>query len=171
MEHFFSDLKSTPMDGIFKKQSTSKAHCSIIAPLVQNVGSQSHKAVSEAKVWRNEIDHSQRAVWWHATDYSGQEPPDRLRVLNGELHLKPDMTPTSAIVTFRLNYSVILLPFNTPGFKVEGRTPFLEQAITIVTSFAPGPRPRVTTPADYTPDVKMDAEELQTNGEFSNGFY
>ncbi|KDR70205.1 hypothetical protein GALMADRAFT_282293 [Galerina marginata CBS 339.88] len=138
--------------------------------------SEAHKAAVESKLnsskaWRNHIDYSQRAVWWHAEDRPAQGSSDLTTALSGELHLKPDMVPTTSIVNFRVNYSVVIFPFNTPGFKVEGRSLLLEQPITIVTSFAPGPRPRMLTPADYTPDIKNDADELQTNGEFSNGFY
>ncbi|KDR76931.1 hypothetical protein GALMADRAFT_278851 [Galerina marginata CBS 339.88] len=132
--------------------------------------SEPHKAF-ESKVWRDDVDHSQRAVWSHATDYAGEEPPDSLRMLDGELHLKSEMAPTSAMGNYSINYSVVLLSFNTPGFKVEEGPVLLEHPITIVTSFAPGPRPKATTPADFTPDIRAKADELQTNGEFSRGFY
>jgi len=47
----------------------------------------------------------------------------------------------------------------------------LEQPITVVTAFAPGPRPKASTPAVHEPDADMSAAELQTDGEFSFGFY
>ncbi|KAF8908137.1 hypothetical protein CPB84DRAFT_1822211 [Gymnopilus junonius] len=131
----------------------------------------------EASNWRDEVDHSQRAVWWPATNSAGEVSQERFRILNGELHLKPIMTPTSTMGMYKLEYSVVLLPFDSPGFKPVGREDhvkdhvLLEQPITIVTAYAPGPRPRATTPANYEPDAKRKADELQTDGEFSRGFY
>ncbi|KDR76940.1 hypothetical protein GALMADRAFT_420148 [Galerina marginata CBS 339.88] len=71
-----------------------------------------HKAF-ESKVWRDEVDHSQRAVWSHATDYAGGEPPDRLRMLNGELHLKPEMAPTSAMGNYSVSVRQFLFVFSS----------------------------------------------------------
>jgi len=127
----------------------------------------------ESKNWRTQVEHSQRAVWWPATDYSGEDPPERLRMLNGELHLKPAMEPTFEIGNFKIDYSVVLFQFVAPGLPASklASEVLLDQPITIGTSFAPGPRPKPSTPADYTPDAKRHAGELQVNGQFSFGFY
>jgi len=57
-----------------------------------------HKSV-ESLAWRDSIDHSQLAVWWPST-----EQPERrgVRYVNGELHLRADIKPTSAMAHFRI---------------------------------------------------------------------
>ncbi|PPQ98586.1 hypothetical protein CVT26_013769 [Gymnopilus dilepis] len=127
----------------------------------------------ETANWRTEIDHSQRAVWWPAVDNAGHTSDDKFRMLNGELHLKPSMVPTSAMGMYKVEYSVIFLPFSSPGFNTNLKPShvLLEQPITVVTAFAPGPRPKASTPAVYEPDADKSAAELQTDGEFSFGFY
>ncbi|KAH9476041.1 hypothetical protein JR316_0011610 [Psilocybe cubensis] len=121
----------------------------------------------ESKAWRDEVDHSQRAVWWPTTESS-----DRIRMIAGELHLKPNMAPTLAMGDFRINYSVVFLKFKSPGFLHKEENPLLsEEPITIVTAYAPGPRPRMFTTPDYTPDEEAESEDLQSAVEFSKGFY
>ncbi|KDR70203.1 hypothetical protein GALMADRAFT_76281 [Galerina marginata CBS 339.88] len=120
------------------------------------------------------VDHSQRAVWWRQTD----DQTDRLRVLQGEIHLRPDIVPTSAMGDFSVNYNVVLFPFDVPSFKIKAEDlhdhSLLQQPINIVTAFASGPRPRMSTPADYTPNDKMDdADNLEKSDLLTatNDFY
>lgn len=54
----------------------------------------------ESFVWKDGIDLSQPAVWWPSTEDS--QNSGRLRFVNGELHLKADFKPTSAMAQFRI---------------------------------------------------------------------
>jgi hypothetical protein len=51
--------------------------------------------------WWDSLDHSQRAVWWHSTEIPSNNS-GRRRSLQGEIHLKPGMSPTSALGPFRI---------------------------------------------------------------------
>jgi len=61
----------------------------------------------ESSAWKDAIDHSQLATWWPST-----EAPDirGVRYINGELHLKPDANPSSAMAHFRIEVKQIF-PF------------------------------------------------------------
>lgn len=56
--------------------------------------------------WRDSLDHSQRAVWW-PSDPKGDS--GRLRSLQGEIHLKPGMLPTTALGAFRIEVWIPIL--------------------------------------------------------------
>ena len=53
---------------------------------------------TESFGWRDSLHHSQRAVWWPSTDGNS----GRHRSLQGEIHLKPGMSPTSALGAFKI---------------------------------------------------------------------
>ena len=53
----------------------------------------------ESLAWRDSIDHSQLAVWWPSAEQSEQR---NVRYVNGELHLRADIKPTSAMASFRV---------------------------------------------------------------------
>ena len=57
-----------------------------------------HKLV-EVLARRDSIDHSQLAFWWPSTEQSEQRG---VRCVNGELHLRADIKPTSAMAHFRI---------------------------------------------------------------------
>ncbi|KIM40546.1 hypothetical protein M413DRAFT_11437 [Hebeloma cylindrosporum] len=119
--------------------------------------------------WRDSLDHSQRAVWWPV---EGPEDSGRLRSLQGEIHLKPGMHPTTAIGAFRIevcipNFASLLFAFETAGVGFPNNQVVQEQRIEITTAFAPGPRPHSHTPAVYEPDTKLAPQSK----EFSIGFY
>lgn len=59
----------------------------------------------ESLAWRDAIDHSQLAVWWPSTE-GAQSRSDSVRHVNGELHLRSDMKPTSAMGSFRIEVSL-----------------------------------------------------------------
>jgi hypothetical protein len=118
------------------------------------------KVVSLA--WRDSIDHSQLAMWWPCVEQSEQRG---VRYVNGELHLRADIKPTSAMASFRvevcdlfpsqclpryiLQYSVVLFSFDSPGLEFGSEETLLEQPVDIVTAFASGPRPRMSAPPGY----------------------
>ncbi|KDR78970.1 hypothetical protein GALMADRAFT_154856 [Galerina marginata CBS 339.88] len=108
---------------------------------------------------RDTIDYSQPAVWWPSTEGS-EEPLGRFRFLNGELHLQPDMKPTSAMGDFRMEYNVVFFPFDTTGFEPSDNGALLEYPIDIVTSFAHGPRPRKFAPPGYESEARPPRDFL-----------
>ncbi|KAF9048580.1 hypothetical protein BJ165DRAFT_1343134 [Panaeolus papilionaceus] len=113
--------------------------------------------------WRDSVAHSKAAVWWHAPE---QLQADSLhegqRTINGELHLKTELKPTSAMGQFRTEYSVVLFPFDVAGFESFANEALQEQPVDIVTAYAAGPRPRMLIPPGYDNDESLHALE-QTN--------
>ncbi|KIM40545.1 hypothetical protein M413DRAFT_445989 [Hebeloma cylindrosporum] len=100
------------------------------------------------------IEDSSPALWWPRVAGTEEISPtsEHMRYVNGELHLKVDLKPSSAMSHFRVEYSVVLFPFEAPEFEhsTEQAQPpgeaIIEQAVQIVTSFAPGPRPVKSAP-------------------------
>ena len=84
-----------------------------------------HKAV-ESLAWRDSVDHSQLAVWWPSAEQSEQRG---VRCVSGELHLRADIKPTSAMASFRIEVcNLHLLPFllsYSPIFYAVFRRTFL----------------------------------------------
>jgi len=63
----------------------------------------------EYSSWRDALDHSQRAVWWPSME-SPKGDSGRVRNLQGEIHLKPGMRPTTALGGFRIDVCNPILP-------------------------------------------------------------
>lgn len=59
-------------------------------------------------VWKEELDHSELASWWPAadrvleTESTDTIAPAFRRMLKGEIHLRPDLIPSTSIVHFRI---------------------------------------------------------------------
>jgi len=106
--------------------------------------------------WKDTLEDSQLAVWWPSA-----EKPDvssiPTRFVNGELHLRFDIKPSSAMANFRIEYSVVLFPFDSPGAVILQTDPLIQQQVDIVTTFAPGPRPRMSAPPGYESDSAIAA--------------
>jgi hypothetical protein len=101
----------------------------------------------DASVWRENAEYSQPAVWWNdKDDGSDEKAREGTKYLSGELHLVRNLKPTSAVPSFRIDYSVVLLPFKIAGFEGEGSEQLLEQPVEIVTAYAPGPHSKNFTP-------------------------
>ena len=56
----------------------------------------------DSYAWKDSIDHSQLAVWWPSAE--GSESGRTF--VNGELHLRPDVKPTSLMAHFRIEVRV-----------------------------------------------------------------
>ncbi|KAF8181275.1 hypothetical protein BJ912DRAFT_1062143 [Pholiota molesta] len=98
--------------------------------------------------YKSAAEDSLPAIWWPST--SGLENPpahDRSRYVNGELHLKIDLKPTSNMPLLRVEYFVVMLPFNAAGFVQRGEQVILKHPVDIVTTYAPGPRPVKLAPS------------------------
>lgn len=63
------------------------------------------KAV-DSFAWKDEISHYDLATWWPADEAAGTLNTTR-RHLQGELHLKADLKPSSAIAHFRVEVSSV----------------------------------------------------------------
>ncbi|KAF8150706.1 hypothetical protein B0H34DRAFT_149359 [Crassisporium funariophilum] len=104
--------------------------------------------------WRDSVHDSHLAVWWPSTESTDLDLKSK-RILNGELRLKSDMKPTSAMGDFRVEYSVIVLAFDAPGYEpASSKLEVLrEQAVEIATAYGQGPRPRMFAPPAYDTEV------------------
>ncbi|KAF8968091.1 hypothetical protein BDZ97DRAFT_1916318 [Flammula alnicola] len=113
----------------------------------------------ESFAWKDAIDHSQLAVWWPSAEGS-EDRFGRVRYVNGELHLRSDIKPTSAVASFRIEYSVVLFPFDAAGIELLDSDPLLEQPVDIVTAYAPGPRSRMFAPPGYESDIPVQQSNI-----------
>ncbi|EAU85672.1 hypothetical protein CC1G_10944 [Coprinopsis cinerea okayama7 len=121
---------------------------------------------------KDQIEDSESAVWWpcHSQSDCDYEPePDdhhqqprqgtvQKRRIAGELHLRKDLKPTTAIGDFSIEYSLVLFPFDNTSFipnpTVSTGTLLHKEAlisipIEIATLDAPGPQPRMYAPPCY----------------------
>ncbi|KAJ7779257.1 hypothetical protein B0H16DRAFT_1448743 [Mycena metata] len=86
-----------------------------------------------------------QAIWWPSSD---TRTPSQ-RHLMGEVHLRKDLQPSTAIEKFRIQYDIVVFPPAAVAFKPEGSKPLTTQSVEIVTCLAPGVRPRLATPPVY----------------------
>ncbi|KAJ7779258.1 hypothetical protein B0H16DRAFT_1502076 [Mycena metata] len=90
-----------------------------------------------------------QATWWPSSDTRTHSQ----RHLMGEVHLRKDLQPSTAIEKFRIQvrtvYDIVVFPPAAVAFKPEGSKPLTTQSVEIVTCFAPGVRPRLATPPVY----------------------
>ncbi|KAJ7761954.1 hypothetical protein DFH07DRAFT_814637, partial [Mycena maculata] len=99
-------------------------------------------------VWKEELEHSELASWWPAADRALEtDSTDAIainafrRMLKGEIHLKPDLIQSSAMAHFRIEYSVVLFPFDAPGYESLDSEPLIVEAVDIASEYPSGPRP------------------------------
>ncbi|KAJ7705564.1 hypothetical protein B0H17DRAFT_1038321 [Mycena rosella] len=98
-----------------------------------------------------------QATWWPSPD--GAAAQRHQRHLMGEIHLRKDLHPSTAIKPFRVEYAVAVFPPAAVAFKpaMAGSGPLCTQPVEIVTRFAPGPRPIAATPPAYeSPDAAVN---------------
>ena len=69
----------------------------IVARLRRRIGY--HFKSVESSPWRDSLYNSQLAVWWPSTEQSEQRG---VRYVNGELHLRADIEPPSAMAHFQI---------------------------------------------------------------------
>lgn len=60
-----------------------------------------------------------------------------------------------------VQYSIVLFPFDAVGVELEESEPLIEVPVNIVTSYAPGPRPRMFAPPGYESDIP--AQQVTNN--------
>ncbi|KAJ6562580.1 hypothetical protein B0H19DRAFT_1145021 [Mycena capillaripes] len=88
-----------------------------------------------------------QAVFWTSTEGAAETP--HRRQLMGEIHLKANLQPTSAVPKFAIEYAVVVFPFQAAGFKSLEMPPLLRQVVEITTRHPPGPRQKTYTPPSY----------------------
>ncbi|KAJ7267269.1 hypothetical protein C8J57DRAFT_362650 [Mycena rebaudengoi] len=99
----------------------------------------------------NIINACGQATWWPSAD--GAFAPDApQRHIMGEVHLRKDLQPSSAIKNFRVEYAIVVFPVTAVAFKPESSSPLITQSVQIVTCYTAGPRPRSSTPPVYETD-------------------
>ncbi|CAK5262235.1 unnamed protein product [Mycena citricolor] len=74
---------------------------------------------------------------------------NHVRHLVGEIALSKDLSPSGKIRYFSLEYAIVITPPNAVAFKPDDSKPRGLFPVEIVTTFAPGPRPRVSSPPAY----------------------
>ncbi|KAJ6531971.1 hypothetical protein B0H19DRAFT_1242118 [Mycena capillaripes] len=104
--------------------------------------------VASKLVWKEELDHSELASWWPASDRGLEtDSTDTLviqaprRMCRGEIQLRPDLITSSSIAHFRIEYSVVLFPFDAPGYESLDREPLVIEPVEIASEYADGPLP------------------------------
>ncbi|KAJ7031300.1 hypothetical protein C8F04DRAFT_701302 [Mycena alexandri] len=107
-----------------------------------------HGDVTTKLVWKEELDHSELASWWPAADRALEtDSTDAIaihayrRMLKGEIHLRADLMTSSAIAHFRIEYSVVLFPFDAPGYESLDHEPLVIEPVEIASEYAHGPAP------------------------------
>ncbi|KAJ7252467.1 hypothetical protein C8J57DRAFT_1077472, partial [Mycena rebaudengoi] len=109
-----------------------------------------------------------QAVFWASTEGAAAETSLR-RQLMGEIHLRPTLQPSTDVVDFLVEYTVLVFPFQATGFKPPRYAPLLRQKVDIVTRYASGSRAITYTPATYeTRNAVIDEYYLKTRDPHSN---
>ncbi|KAJ7170803.1 hypothetical protein C8R43DRAFT_944646 [Mycena crocata] len=113
-----------------------------------HTGEKNSEDVTNKLVWKEELEHSELATWWPAADRaSATESTDTIginafrRMLKGEIHLKADLATSSSMAHFRIEYSVVLFPFDAPGYESSDSEPLVDKSVEIASEYASGPRP------------------------------
>lgn len=72
----------------------------------------------ESLAWKDAIDDSQLAVWWPSTEGSedSARSSQHRRFVNGELHLRADIKPTSSMAHFRIEVRLLWFSPSHPRF-------------------------------------------------------
>ncbi|KAL1740289.1 hypothetical protein HDZ31DRAFT_68080 [Schizophyllum fasciatum] len=96
--------------------------------------------------WQDSTTVYDLASWWPR---EGAPQHAYRRCLDGEIHLKEDLRPTTAFAHWRVEYEVVLFPFDVLSFVGRERDPLVVQPVEIATTYGPGPRPRVFTAPAY----------------------
>ncbi|KAF7327973.1 hypothetical protein MKEN_00377500 [Mycena kentingensis (nom. inval.)] len=104
------------------------------------------------EVWNDEFQLSEMATWWWAGGSAGlgslEESTETLisdahvrRTLKGEIHLRAGLVTSSTIAHYRLEYAVVLLPFDAPGYESLDSEPLIVEPVEIASDLADGPCP------------------------------
>ncbi|KAJ7472411.1 hypothetical protein B0H11DRAFT_1729547, partial [Mycena galericulata] len=98
----------------------------------------------------NDIIPCGQAIWWPPSDGTVVNPLQRYIV--GQIPLRKDLQPSTAIKRFRVEYAIVIFPPAAVSFKPESTGPLITHRVEIVTRFAQGPRPKVASRPVYEPN-------------------
>ncbi|KAF9478874.1 hypothetical protein BDN70DRAFT_933059 [Pholiota conissans] len=118
-----------------------------------NFGILEKKANAKVISYQSTVEDSLPAVWWPSIEENNPPASDRRRYVNGELHLKVGLKPSSDMPLLHVEYFVVVLPFKTTGFVHSGEDVLLKQPVDIATIYAPGPRPVKSAPPGYDLEI------------------
>ncbi|OCH94826.1 hypothetical protein OBBRIDRAFT_788829 [Obba rivulosa] len=90
------------------------------------------------------------AVWWRSAEDTLVQDRNK-RSFSGEIQIPTHLAPRCSILSFTLDYAVVLYPFQVVGFSsaTSPKEPLISQKVEIVTAHAAGPRPRAYAPPGY----------------------
>ncbi|KAJ7049698.1 hypothetical protein C8F01DRAFT_1001673 [Mycena amicta] len=108
------------------------------------------RTTQENQGYRNSTEPCGQAVFWPSTEGGADSAVPNQRRLMGEIHLRGDLQPTSAVLGFAIEYAVVVFPLQAAGFKpVEEGKPILKESVEITTRYGPGPRQKTYSPPAY----------------------
>ncbi|KAF4571281.1 hypothetical protein EYR36_008610 [Pleurotus pulmonarius] len=110
-------------------------------------------------LWRELSEDVGRAVWWPSVRGRGD---DYIRYLEGEIQLAKDLKPSASIAHFSVCYSVVVCPFDSPGFISSTTEPLHSEPVEIATMYARGPKPRSYAPPAYSRTTQRNEEFYAT---------
>ncbi|KAJ3916050.1 hypothetical protein F5877DRAFT_81258 [Lentinula edodes] len=100
-----------------------------------------HNGKSKASKLKYEISDVSQASWSQDQDQDVNVNDSRVRCLTGEIPLSKELPPSSDVLSFGVEYTVALLPFESVTFLPEGVALLQTHKVEIVTEYAPGPVP------------------------------
>ncbi|KAL1689506.1 hypothetical protein GGG16DRAFT_57619 [Schizophyllum commune] len=100
------------------------------------------RQISNTTPWTESTTVYDLASWWPR---EGAPQHTYRRCLDGEIHLKEDLKPTTNFAHWRVEYEVVLFPFDIPSFVGRDREPLVVQPVEIATAYGSGPSPRAVT--------------------------
>ncbi|KAK7052146.1 hypothetical protein R3P38DRAFT_3594576, partial [Favolaschia claudopus] len=100
-----------------------------------------------------------QATWCSSTDNNAiSMPSSTRRQLTGEIYLRRDLQPTTAVKEFQVEYAVAVFPPAAVGFKSQPITgPLTTQSVEVVTRYASGVRQASSATA---PAVELEKDQL-----------
>ncbi|KAL1678372.1 hypothetical protein EV122DRAFT_290435 [Schizophyllum commune] len=109
-------------------------------------GSRQGRQTTTTTPWTESTTVYDLASWWPR---EGAQRHTYRRCMDGEIHLKEDLRPSTAFAHWRVEYEVVLFPFDIPSFVGRDKEPLVVQPVEIATAYGPGPRPRAFTAPAY----------------------
>ncbi|TRM58288.1 hypothetical protein BD626DRAFT_186645 [Schizophyllum amplum] len=96
--------------------------------------------------WQESTSVYETASWWPR---EGAPQHTYRRCMDGEIHLKEDLKPSTSMAHWQIEYEVVLFPFDVLSFASRDASSLLVQPVDIATAYGPGPRPRAFTAPAY----------------------
>ncbi|TFK27773.1 hypothetical protein FA15DRAFT_665995 [Coprinopsis marcescibilis] len=139
-------LKSDDVQALDLLSSPKSVVCRLRRVIKYHAGQE--KSV-EPLAWKDGLEDSQSALWWPCAEVDANTR--HRRRLSGELHLRKDLKPTTAIGGFRIEYSVAFFSFDALAFDAldKDTQPLASVPVEIATMYAKGPHPRMYAPPSY----------------------